>query len=555
MKKLIALLIIVALCLSSCDILTSFIPTDATPSDSPDNELNEQGGNNSNSGNTSNSGNNSNSGNTSNGGNASGGGNTSGGGSVPVGCGDHKDGNNDGYCDTCSEYVVVVIDLYAINDLHGKVIATDSQPGIGPLSTYLNSVMNENSILFSSGDMWQGSSESNLTYGALVTDWMNEMGFVSMTLGNHEYDWGESYIAANEEFAEFPFLGINVYDSETRERAEYATPSVVVSRGGVEIGIIGAIGDCYSSISGAVSDGFYFKTGNELASLVKAEAERLRQSGVDFIVYSIHDGYGSNTNTATNVSDSKISSYYQSVLSDGYVDIVFEAHTHQSYILIDSNGVYHLQGGGENKGLSYAKVGINAANGNSSVMSTTIVKKATYEKYAEHQLLDQLLEEYAEEISGAYEILGNNKKYRDDSDVEQLVAQLYYEYGVAKWGKEYDIVLGGGFLKTRSPYNLYAGQVTYSDVYSLLPFDNELVLCSIKGSDLKSRFINTDNSDYYIYGKYDSITISDNATYYIVTDTYTSTYSYNRLTEIERSNDAIYARDLVADFVRKGGWA
>ena len=243
------------------------------------------------------------------------------------------------------------------------------------------------------------------------------------------------------------------------------------------------------------------------------------------------------------------------MLSDGYVDIVFEAHTHQSYILIDSNGVYHLQGGGENKGLSYAKVGINSANGNSSVMSTKIVKKATYENYAEHELLDKLLEEYAEEISGAYEILGNNKKYRDDSDVEQLVAQLYYEYGVAKWGKEYDIVLGGGFLKTRSPYNLYAGQVSYSDVYSLLPFDNELVLCSIKGRDLKSRFINTDNSDYYIYGKYESITISDNATYYIVTDTYTSTYSYNRLTEIVRSNDAIYARDLVADFVRKGGWA
>ena len=300
------------------------------------------------------------------------------GGSTPEECNPHTDRNDDGYCDECDEYVIVVIDIYGFNDLHGKFTATDTQPGIGGLTTYLKQNKSDNAILLSSGDMWQGASESNLTYGAIITEWMNELGFSSMTLGNHEYDWGESYIAANAELADFPLLAINVYSEATNQRVEYASASVVVERDGVQIGIIGAMGDCYSSISGAVSDGFYFKTGNELASLVKAEAERLRQSGVDFIVYSIHDGYGSNTNTATSVSDSKISSYYQSVLSDGYVDIVFEAHTHQSYILIDSNGVYHLQGGGENKGLSYAKVGINAANGNSSVMSTTIVKNNHY---------------------------------------------------------------------------------------------------------------------------------------------------------------------------------
>ena len=158
-------------------------------------------------------------------------------------------------------------------------------------------------------------------------------------------------------------------------------------------------------------------------------------------------------------------------------------------------------------------------------------------------------------IEAANEVLGNNKQYRDDEVVEQKVAELYYEYGVAKWGDKYDIVLGGGFIKTRSPYNLYAGEVTYSDVYSLLPFDNELVLCSVKGSDLKKKFINTSNSDYFIYGNYNVNNIKDNQIYYIVTDTYTSTYSYNNLTEIERSTDGLYARDLVADFIRKGGWS
>ena len=461
------------------------------------------------------------------------------GGAEPDECDPHKDANDDGYCDECDTYVIVVVDIYGFNDLHGKFTATDTQPGIGGLTTYLKNNKTDNAILLSSGDMWQGSSESNLTYGAIMTEWMNELGFASMTLGNHEYDWGESYISDNAALADFPLLAINVYSSATNQRVEYASASVVLERDGVQIGIIGAMGDCYSSISGAVSDGFYFKTGSELTALVKAEAERLRASGVDFIIYSLHDDDAS----------------YQAVLSDGYVDIVFEAHTHQSYVNTDSYGVYHLQGGGENKGITYALVSINSANGNTKVTNASIIKSSSYSSYAEDPIIDELLLKYQDQISGAYEVLGTNKQYRDDEIVEQMVAQLYYEYGVAKWGDEYDIVLGGGFIRTRTPYNLYAGEVTYADVYSLLPFDNELVLCSVKGSDLKKKFINSTNSDYYVYGNYNTSSIKDNQIYYIVTDTYTSTYDYNNLTEIERSTDGIYARDLVADFIRKGGWS
>ena len=36
-------------------------------------------------------------------------------------------------------------------------------------------------------------------------------------------------------------------------------------------------------------------------------------------------------------------------------------------------------------------------------------------------------------------------------------------------------------------------------------------------------------------------------------DTYTSTYAPNRLTEIARYTDGVYARDLLADYIREGG--
>ena len=75
------------------------------------------------------------------------------------------------------------------------------------------------------------------------------MGFVAMALGNHEYDWGEEYVEANAELAEFPFIAINIYDRDTNQLVDYCQPSVVVEAGDIQIGIIGAMGNCYSSIA------------------------------------------------------------------------------------------------------------------------------------------------------------------------------------------------------------------------------------------------------------------------------------------------------------------
>jgi hypothetical protein len=138
-------------------------------------------------------------------------------------------------------------------------------------------------------------------------------------------------------------------------------------------------------------------------------------------------------------------------------------------------------------------------------------------------------------------------------EIEKLVAELYYRYGIERWGDEYDIVLGGGSLNTRSPYNIYQGDVTYAQLQQILPFDNDITLGAISGRDLLNKFINS--SKYATYYEIDPDTIDPNKTYYIISDTWTSGYSYNQITEIDRYDPYVYARDLVADFVKKGGWA
>ena len=469
---------------------------------------------------------------------------------------DHTDENNDGACDDCGISVVIVLDLFAINDLHGKFLDSDAQGGVDELTTYLKNAYEteDHVLLLSTGDMWQGSSESNLTKGYVITEWMNHLNFAAMTLGNHEYDWGETYIENNATLAGFPFLAINIYDRDTNERVSYCQSSVLVQRGGARIGIIGAMGDCYSSISGEMSGGIYFKTGRELTDLVKSEAMALREAGADFIVYSVHDGHGSSSSGS--ISDSALSAYYDPILSEGYVDIVFEGHTHQRYVLTDGDGVYHLQGGGDNKGITHAEATINFANGRSEVTTAELISSTTYAHLPDDPIVETLKEKYRDQISAGDAVLGYNDSYRSGDYLRQLVADLYAKVGEEAFS-DYDVVLGGGFLSVRSPYNLVAGEVTYSRLQMIMPFDNTLVLCSVKGSDLKKRFINTSNENYFIgytaYGRSLGGQIDNNATYYIVVDTYTSTYAPNNLTEIARYKEEVYARDLLADYIRGGG--
>lgn len=472
--------------------------------------------------------------------------------------GKHTDADNNGICDDCGISVLVSVDFFAVNDLHGKFDDAEGQEGVDELTTYLRRAQeNGTTVLLSSGDMWQGSAESNLTRGLLVTDWMSEIGFSSMTLGNHEFDWGTTYIQKNGEAASFPLLAINVYDAETDRPVDFCAPSVMVEKDGVKIGIIGAIGDCLNSISGEKSRGLTFKVGDDLTKLVKAESVRLREQGADFIVYSLHDGYESNVSGIKTVKDADIASYYDISLSrGGYVDLVFEGHTHQRYVLKDTTGIYHLQNGGENKGISHAVASINIANGRRSVTRAEFVSTSSYASLPDDPLVDALLKKYDSLINKAQTVVGVNPSEMSANDLKALTAQLYYENGCKKWDDQYDIVLGGGYLSVRNPYNLPAGDVTYGNLMSLLPFDNDVVLCSVSGAKLRERFIETDNSNYFCYygvsgsyGSYIKDHIDSNTTYYIVTDTYNAYYAPNALTVVDVYADAVYARDMVADWL------
>lgn len=462
---------------------------------------------------------------------------------------DHTDVDNNGFCDDCGIDVVERIDFYNFNDLHGKFEDGDNHPGVDEATTYLENrkEIDEHVVILSTGDMWQGGSASNATHGRIITDWMNYLGFEAMALGNHEFDWGVDAIRENAELAEFPILAINVYDNATGQRADFCEPSVMIERGGAQIGIIGAIGDCYSSISFEHTKGYHFKVKDELTALVKEESAKLREAGADVIVYLIHDG--------TTYSSVDVTDYYDETLSrDGYIDVVFGGHTHSYYVTTDAYGVPHLQGGGDNsKGMTHVDLDVNFANGEIKINISGYVQHSQYQNFEPSFIVENLIDKYWDEIGWIYEGLGYNATTRNSSAIGNTVVKLYYEAGIEKWGDKYDIVLAGGQINARSPYNIYAGNVQYSDIQMVLPFDNPLYLCRIKGSDLKSKFLN--NSDYYKYSTISASQVNNDQYYYIVADSWTALYAWAKCEAIELYDENTFARDFLAEYIKQGGWS
>ena len=465
----------------------------------------------------------------------------------------HVNNNGDGFCDGCGASILTTLNIFSINDLHGKFSDTDENCGVDEMTTFLRNKQqaNPNTVILSAGDMWQGSPESNLTYGNIITEWMNDLGFAAMTLGNHEYDWGEEYISQNAELANFPILGINVFDPDTNEREEYAAPSVLIERSGVKIGIIGAIGDCMSSIAPDKTTDVYFKTGNELTNLIKDESTSLREQGADIIIYTVHDSENSNE------------SYYDVELSNGYVDLVFEGHSHSTVRQKDKYGVWHLQAGGDNStGLSHAEIKIDIISGAITVAQTKIVEHSAYLHLDDDPIVNELMEKYADQISKMNEYLGMNDSYRNSDALASYAAEAMFNVGYAHWNSDAryagKIVLGGGFLNVRSPYKLDAGKVTYGDIYPLFPFDNLLVLCKVNGNRLLEQFIYSSN--YVCYygedGNQIKNNVQNNETYYVIVDTYCANYNFKGmgwLEIVEYYQDNYYTRDALAQFIKDGG--
>lgn len=375
------------------------------------------------------------------------------------------------------------LDFYSLNDFHGSVEMNSSEPGMTRLSTYIKSKKNNNEdgfVFTSSGDMWQGSADSNITCGRLVTDWMNMLNCSAMALGNHEFDWTIDVIERNQVYANFDFLACNIIRSDDRSNVDLAKPYTTITRNGVHIGIIGAIGEgITSSIVASNVKGLTFADPNPY---IVSWNEYLRNHGADIVLVIYHGKVNEIT------------------ASTGYkIDGVFGGHTHQfeDYTIGRSPAI---QASCNGKGLGHIKINYDFAEPDNTTRSGEYFRTYDLCKNLEEDALvknmyqtylDTEIMEVKSEVVSTYT---GGIKYETIPYVYNQYALQYYE-DTYEDASQYKVE----FVWTnqaRSAIYASAKGITYGDLYKALPFDNSLCLMRITGREIAELF----NRNYgYVY--------------------------------------------------------
>ena len=429
--------------------------------------------------------------------------------------------------------------VIGINDFHGSVNEKISsygyyEYGLGKLSTFIKNERNEQtSFVISSGDMWQGSIESNENRGKFVTEAMNLMGFDSMTLGNHEFDWGTEIIQSNAELANFPILAANIIDE--KDKLSNIKSSALIEKDNVKVGVIGIIGSSvYSSITATMTEDLIF---DEESKYVIEESEKLREKGANFIILSIHLG-------AADFSSNLIKSI---VSSD--IDLVLAGHNHreevEEFYDNDFNVIPVLNAICNGEAFSKVEVQFDPKNQECEILNYDVYSfdDAEYTSLEEDPEIYELYKSKYDVDDLKNEVIGQaNGYFTSTSNLPVMAAQAMYEK-VNEDFAQYDIK---GSVHNQARANLESGEILYEDIYTSFPFENEILIVE---ADKDYIYDLASTSNRYFNIGFDVNDISDETFYFAGID-------YVILKDFDTSEcikTGLFIRDVIVDYIKKVG--
>ncbi|MBT1158730.1 5'-nucleotidase C-terminal domain-containing protein [Aminobacter anthyllidis] len=217
----------------------------------------------------------------------------------------------------------------------------------------------QNVLLLNGGDNFQGSLFYTTYKGAVEAEFLNQMKFDAMTVGNHEFDDGEDALVPFLEKIQFPVLSANVHPNAQSKVGDRIKPSLVIEVGGQKVGIVGAVTNDTPEVA---SPGPNIAIEDDIKTIT-AEVEKLKAEGVNKIIALTHVGYprdkeliakipgvdvvvGGHSHSLLSNTDAKAEGPYPTMIDnpDGYKVPVTQAASYSKYlgeftVTFDDNGV------------------------------------------------------------------------------------------------------------------------------------------------------------------------------------------------------------------------
>jgi len=331
----------------------------------------------------------------------------------------------------------------------------------------------------SSGDFVQGGTLGAVSKGEYIVNLMNKVGYDAIALGNHEFDYQFVRLTELNELSDTKFICCNF--GKIGEEKPFLEPYTMVSYGDVDIAYIGiTTPETITSSNPAQfknGDGELVYTFHEenLYEVVQTNIDAVEKAGADYVIALSHVGYSEDG------SWSDITDIIEN--TDGF-DVVLDAHTHsviEEMTLKDKSGDDVLLSSTGTKFEYIGKLTITEDG-----LDTELVETAAYEK------TDAGIDAYITQINESYAELGNRvigqssvalNDYDGDTrlvrDSETALGNFCSDALRLTTGAEISYVNGGGL---RAP--IEAGEVTFNDLYSVFPYNNQVVTVEVTGQML-----------------------------------------------------------------------
>ncbi len=353
------------------------------------------------------------------------------------------------------------------------------------------------SFLFASGDNVGASpANSGLLQDKPAIDVENAWGLRATSYGNHEFDYGIDRLLQHQARAHFPFLGANIISETTGLRPDWVQGTHVFNYGNLRIGVIGIeLKETPELVSAGATAGLKFL--DEIET-IRTESENLRKQGVKIQIVLIHQGTATGSNAVDGTAPVPWAGPIMTIVNgiqDTSVDVVLAGHTHRVSNLMVGR---ILVAEGINAGASYSVVQM-IVKGNDvewAGAATRIAKNLGVAKRADVQAI-------VDDANAQTAVLRNQVIGTQQFDIKRAPTRLF-ESAMGNMvadamrlkypGVDAAYTNSGGLRQDINCAPPSAGeqncQITWGEMFSVLPFGNRTVILTLTGAQLEQAFLN-----------------------------------------------------------------
>ncbi|MDR3569071.1 MAG: bifunctional UDP-sugar hydrolase/5'-nucleotidase [Syntrophobacteraceae bacterium] len=379
-----------------------------------------------------------------------------------------------------SQNPVVSLTILHVNDTHGHIVPFS--PFVGKIldhgrkvggAAYLATMIEtqraknpQGTILLSAGDMFQGTPESNVFHGKPVVEIMNYLHFDAMALGNHEFDWGQGVLHSIISWASFPVISANITTPEGGP-IEGVKPYIILQRKGVRIAVIGLTTPTtrYTTKPENVADLTFSSPSSVMPSLIR----EVRAKGASIVIALTHLGLNSDEQLAGQVRG---------------IDLIVGGHSHT--VVMDpvvESGTVIVQAGSYGRYLGVMKISFDPET--KKILTFTrqneLVAVSPQAAPPDPEVA-RIVDKYEAKIQAEFsKTIGTAAvDLRRDSAEESNLGDLIADAMRDASGAQIAFENNGGIRD-----NIPAGPITLNEVFTTLPFDDNIVSMTLSGKQVR----------------------------------------------------------------------